>query len=80
MFIWSVRSVWFVWLHETNQMDQTDQACPRHADDWIAGGPVSFSTACYIEWVSSIRLQAETPGLEQEPVWCQQEQPEGLQA
>ena len=25
LFIWSVRSVWFVWLHETNQMDQTDQ-------------------------------------------------------
>jgi hypothetical protein len=25
LFIWSVQSVWFVWLHETNQMDQTDQ-------------------------------------------------------
>ncbi|TKS64580.1 MAG: hypothetical protein EWM73_00307 [Nitrospira sp.] len=25
LFIWSVRSVWFVWLHETNQMDQADQ-------------------------------------------------------
>jgi hypothetical protein len=25
LFIGSVRSVWFVWLHETNQMDQTDQ-------------------------------------------------------
>jgi hypothetical protein len=25
LFIWSIRSVWFVWLHETNQMDQTDQ-------------------------------------------------------
>jgi hypothetical protein len=22
LFIWSVRSVWFVWLHETNQIDQ----------------------------------------------------------
>lgn len=52
----------------------------RHADDWIAGGPASFSTACYIEWISSIRLQAEPPGLKQDPVWCQQEQPEGLQA
>ena len=25
LFIWSIRSVWFVWLHETYQMDQTDQ-------------------------------------------------------
>jgi hypothetical protein len=25
LFIWSVESVWFVWLHQTNQMDQTDQ-------------------------------------------------------
>jgi len=22
---WSIRSVWFVWLHETNRMDQTDR-------------------------------------------------------
>jgi hypothetical protein len=25
LFIWPVRSVWFVWLHETNQIDQTSQ-------------------------------------------------------
>ena len=29
--MWSVRSVWFVWLHGTNQLDQTDRACPRRA-------------------------------------------------
>ena len=22
LFIWSIRSVWFVWLHETHQTDQ----------------------------------------------------------
>jgi len=27
LFIWSVRSVWFVWLHEINQIDQTDRVC-----------------------------------------------------
>jgi len=25
LFIWSIRSVRFVWLHETSQTDQTDQ-------------------------------------------------------
>jgi hypothetical protein len=25
LFIWSIRSIWFVWLNEYKQMDQTDQ-------------------------------------------------------
>ena len=31
LFIWSVRSVW---LHQTNQMDQIDRACPARELCW----------------------------------------------
>ena len=40
--MWSVRSVWFVWLHKTNQMDQTDQACPRRAGHRSSAVPKWF--------------------------------------
>ena len=43
LFIWSVRSVWFVWLHETNQMDQTDRACPRRVGHRSSAVPKRFS-------------------------------------
>ncbi len=45
----------------------------------LRGNIVLPQSANKIEWVSSIRLQAEPSGLEQEPVWLQQEQLERLQ-
>jgi hypothetical protein len=42
LFMWSVRSVWCVWLHETNQMDQTDQACSNRADHRSSDMPKWF--------------------------------------
>ena len=67
-------------------MDQTEQITRQTGlvpDMRTIGLPEDrhrFSTACEIEWVSSICLQDEPPGLEQEPVWCQQDQLERLQA
>jgi hypothetical protein len=49
LFMWSVRSVWFVWLHETHQMDQITRQTglvPHVQAIEVLAYHNSFSPAC----------------------------------
>jgi len=46
LFVWSVRSVWFVWLHETNQITRQTGLAPHVQTIEILACQPSFSAAC----------------------------------